>query len=404
MAQQQSRAQSCPKPSADSLFEGGGGGGNGRNSPPLPRQTMGTVTATHRCTRSAHGRCPGVPPETPPSCCGSCSDRAYRTVQGSRPKVDYDDCHERQRATPAAASTPASGLSLLVASPPQHGCRLRHDEQNLFEDAPLLLYRQHEELMVDRRWQGVDRGQSDGDTAGNGGTVNTAPPPCVGIYQEHSINRFTASCPLPWGHDGIEHDHWTSRLTVSYGGNGGFEHRRLGRIASGSGRLPPIGAPASNGGGGNGGGVSPVMLPPSTARPAPSNPHQWLESFNLRRSRSGASGSEDAAGLESPPPVLPLLSNPRVSIAGGGVTSVAAGEAGSPGLADSLLPQAEGRVVAVGTCPAADCPTNGDCLSGATLEMLVYEVNFKRATRTFLPGESSNQRSISCGTLVIVSA
>ncbi|CAM9632070.1 unnamed protein product, partial [Scytosiphon promiscuus] len=30
------------------------------------------------------------------------------------------------------------------------------------------------------------------------------------------------------------------------------------------------------------------------------------------------------------------------------------------------------------TCPAPDCPVNGDCLPGATLDMLVYEVQFKR--------------------------
>lgn len=384
--QEQLRHQSCPDLGADALF--GSSGVSGRSSP--PQCQMDAVTATRRCNRPAHGRGFAIPPTTPTSCFGSCSGEAHHTVLRSRSRVDYDDPHEPQRAT--LGTTPV-GLNLLVA-PPQHcrdnGCRLRHDEQKFSEGAPLL-YRQHEALR-----QEADRCQS--DSIGDG--IITPAPPGFG-------NGFTTSYPPRGGASGGASSAFSGSTSSS--DRDTVEHHRLdGRTASGSGRLRPISAPAGSddGGGVNPSVVTPPRTAPSTAVSTPTNPQQWLENFSLRLSTS-ASGV-GAAALESPSPsVLPLASNSRTStlggVDGGSVTSAAAGEAASPGLTDSLLPRVECRAAAAGACPAADCPANGDCLPGATAEMLVYEVNFKRATRTFLPAENLDHKSILCGTLMKVS-
>lgn len=257
-----------------------------------------------------------------------------------------------------------------------------------------LLYGKHEALADEWR-QEVDRRHSS-ESIGDG-SVSPAPPG-FGNRQEHSTNFFSVSCPPGIGSNRGESSPFSGRKSLSSWNT--FEHQSLdGRIVSASGRLRPIGAAA-----GNIGGIG--INRPSTAVSTPTNPQQWLENIALRQSKN-ANGGGGTAALESlSPSLLPLPSNSRVSTVGtgggSGFTCAVAGEAVSPGLGDSLRPLVEGRVSAVGTCPAADCPANGDCLPGATPEMLVYEVNFKRATRTFLPGENLDHKSISCGTLLKV--
>lgn len=382
--------------SDDALF-GGSGGHSRRNS--LRHRQIEAVPATRRYNPAAHSRGSAVPAGTPPSGCCSCSCGAHPTGRIPHSRVDADDCHEQQRATLTAI--PANGRT-------EQGCRLRHDKQELSGGAPLV-YRQHEAL-VDERRQGVDRGQSEGI---RDFTINTHPPG-FGSRREHSINRVAASYPSGGDARGGTGSAFSGRKSSS--DRSTSEHQRLaGGILSGSGSQPPIGAPASNDGGGGNAPVafprppwSPRAAPSSTAVSTPRNPQQWLNNFELRQS-SSVSGGGGAASLEClPPSVLSLASNSRISNVvvvggGGGVTSAVAREDFPPGLAASLLPHVEGRVVAVGVCPAADCPVNGDCLPGATPEMLVYEMNFKRATRTFLPAEKLKNESILCGALMKVS-
>lgn len=127
---------------------------------------------------------------------------------------------------------------------------------------------------------------------------------------------------------------------------------------------------------------SPVA--PATLR-TPKNPFEWLQ--NLRHVRTGT-GNEKGS------------STPRTS------RSSSMSSHASPSRLASFVGGADGRsfhqrsdsmLRGAGTCPAPDCPGNGDCLPGATPDMLVYEVKFKRATRTFLPGDFLSDTTISCG-------
>lgn len=377
---QHSQLQSCPGLGADAQV--GGSGGYGRNSP-VQRQ-MEAKTAPRRCDQSTHCGVSAIPRDTLSSLFGTCSGGVHHTVLKPRSRVEHGNCHEQQRA--ALGATPTGQQSQT------NGCCLRHDEQcfrhdekDLADRAPLL-YRQQLDALVDGQRQEADRGQS--DSIGDG-AINPAPSG-FGNRQGHSTNRFTVSDTPGSGANGGTSNPFSGRHPSS--DRATIEQQRLGgrTVVSGSEKLRPIGAPAS----GNDGGVP--NEPPWTAMSTPANPQQWLQKLNLRQSRTGsAAGGGAAAALRSlSPPALPLASTSRIS---------AGGEAVVPGPDDSPLPHAEGRLAAKETCPAADCPANGDCLPGATPEMRVFEVNFKRATRTFLAAKKSNHKSASFGTLMKVS-
>lgn len=137
---------------------------------------------------------------------------------------------------------------------------------------------------------------------------------------------------------------------------------------------------------------SPAFGPSSsTVLQPPNNPQEWLQNFNLRQSRkeSGSDGNDEGTNTPRTSRSSSASSSPP-SLSSCGGSSLA-------------VPQA-GAAAATGSCPATDCPANGDCLPGTTPDTLVYEVRFKRATRTFLSEENLDPRSISCGTLVKVSS
>ncbi|CAM9386759.1 unnamed protein product [Ectocarpus sp. 6 AP-2014] len=140
---------------------------------------------------------------------------------------------------------------------------------------------------------------------------------------------------------------------------------------------------------------SPAFGPSSsTVLQPPNNPLEWLQNFNLRQSRkgSGCDGNDEGTNTPSTSRSSSASSSPPCLGSRGG-SSLAVPRAGAAAAA-----------AAAGACPAADCPANGDCLPGTTPDTLVYEVRFKRATRTFLSEENLDPRSISCGTVVKVEA
>ena len=134
----------------------------------------------------------------------------------------------------------------------------------------------------------------------------------------------------------------------------------------------------------------------TTVLPKPKNSLEWLQ--NLRQARAGTGLGKDK-GPGTPrtsrsSSVSSLASPSRLS------ALVSAG-AGDRGAVCHLRSEAMVRG-AVGLCPAPDCPGVGDCVPGATPGMLVYEVKFKRATRTFLLGETLRDEDVSCGDLMKV--
>ncbi|CBN78603.1 conserved unknown protein [Ectocarpus siliculosus] len=140
---------------------------------------------------------------------------------------------------------------------------------------------------------------------------------------------------------------------------------------------------------------SPAFGPSSsTVLQPPNNPLEWLQNFNLRQSRkgSGSDGNDEGTNTPRTSRSSSASSSPPCLGSRGG-SALAVPRAGSAAAA-----------AAAGACPAADCPANGDCLPGTTPDTLVYEVRFKRATRTFLSEENLDPRSISCGTVVKVEA
>eukprot|EP00752_Nemacystus_decipiens_P014641 g13038.t1 len=274
----------------------------------------------------------------------------------------------------------------------QFACRCCIGGGNVREDACGQQY----DGFVNGRRQGVGRGLS--DSMGDG-IINPAPPG-FGNRQEPLTNRFTVSSSPGSGANGDTSSPLSGRHPSSDPATIG-QQRPDGRIVSGSERLRPASAPA-----GNDGDVS--SNPPSTLMSAPANPQQWLQYFSLRQSRTasgGGGGVPTAAREPRSTLVLPLASTYRPGAGGGnGVTRGFVEQAAFPGRDHSLLSHVEGRVAAEACCPAADGPANGDCPPGATRDMLVYEVNFKRATRTFLPAKNLNHNCISCGTHMKVEA
>ena len=141
----------------------------------------------------------------------------------------------------------------------------------------------------------------------------------------------------------------------------------------------------------------PSPLPPATlaplAPPMPKNSEEWLQ--NLDHTRVGGKGKDKSPGT------------PRTS------RSSSMSSLASPSRLSALVGAGDRRSVcglrseamvagAMGLCPAPDCPGVGDCLPGAMPEMLVYEVMFKRGTRTFLLGEALRDENMSCGDFIKV--
>ncbi|CAM9576572.1 unnamed protein product [Pylaiella littoralis] len=220
-------------------------------------------------------------------------------------------------------------------------------------------------------------------------------------HQQRLTTRSSASYPSGGdfnGDDGSASDRPTSTRNMTMVEPSstaiGENRQRLEAVPPGSGSCPqrsrlekfplptPKYTPVGNGLGGNGSADSaavttswPEARAPSlgTLPPTLENPTERLQHLSLGQSMSGSGSGSDDRGAGLPP------TQDR-----GGAAAAA---------------------VVVGMCPALDCPAGSDeCLPGATPDMLVYEVDFKRATRTFLPGEELDHENIVCGTLVKVEA
>lgn len=165
---------------------------------------------------------------------------------------------------------------------------------------------------------------------------------------------------------------------------------------------------------------SPQVAPAfSTPAPAPGSPFEWLKKLNLRQSSYGKGSygtdeSTDTPSTASSSSATSTSSSFGIGTAdgggdeGGGGNHAPLSDGAGQHRADVMAVGGQGAVAMTAahgmcsTCPAPDCPGNGDCLPGATPDMLVYEVQFKRAIRTFLPGEDIDATSISCGVLMKV--
>lgn len=126
---------------------------------------------------------------------------------------------------------------------------------------------------------------------------------------------------------------------------------------------------------------SPPLQPP-LLKPPPKNPVEWLQ--RLERSRN----SSTAATATTPKDSASSCTSP--------VSCMSSGSSLAPSPASGVLVATDGTAITAAhvsslsssrTCPAPDCPGTDQCLPGATPDMVVYEVRFKRSTRIFLPGE-----------------
>lgn len=154
---------------------------------------------------------------------------------------------------------------------------------------------------------------------------------------------------------------------------------------------------------------SPFLRKPTSPNPqpsAPQNPVEWLQRLQrARKSTTTAITKDPVSGSTSPTSCMSSLSSLAPSptsralataaastgaiTVGGSSCVVSVAEVGDAAAAVRVSPNAFAR-----TCPAPDCPGTENCLPGATPNMVVYEVKFKRATRRFLPGEGF---SADCG-------
>lgn len=126
---------------------------------------------------------------------------------------------------------------------------------------------------------------------------------------------------------------------------------------------------------------SPPLQPPLLESP-PKNPVEWLQ--RLQHSRN----CYTAATATTPKNSMSSCTSPT--------SCLSSGSSLAPSPASRVLVATDGVAITAahvsslsssGTCPAPDCPGTEHCLPGATPDMVVYEVRFKRATRIFLPGE-----------------
>lgn len=151
--------------------------------------------------------------------------------------------------------------------------------------------------------------------------------------------------------------------------------------------------------------VSPPAAAPGVL-PKPKNPFEWLQ--RLQQSRGGKEKCPTTPRTSRSSSMSSLASPARLAALMGGAPAAAAGDGSSRACggghqrSDSMAATRGGVVYGAGVCPAPDCPGNGDCLPGATPDMLVYEVKFKRATRTFLLGDAMDHGSTCCGDRVKV--
>lgn len=149
----------------------------------------------------------------------------------------------------------------------------------------------------------------------------------------------------------------------------------------------------------------PMLLKP----PSPRNPMEWLQGLHRTRRSTTAISNDSVSGSTTPPTVRDSsVSSMAPSPAHGGVAADGNGCLLSPTAA--VAAARTFPAVLVGRCLAPDCPCTGNCLPDATPDMLVFEVKFKRATRTFLPsilangagGDDNHSGAICCGDRVKV--
>lgn len=136
----------------------------------------------------------------------------------------------------------------------------------------------------------------------------------------------------------------------------------------------------------------------ATTRPPPpkaaETPLEWIENLCWKRSTAASVDTADTVLLETPPTCYPSSKSPPLLLP---IYHGLNGRREDKREKPRSPPEAgEGR------CSAQNCPANGSCLGGAAPDTLVYEVDFKRATRTFLPGTELVGKVISRGDTVKV--
>ena len=380
--------------------------------------------------------------------------------------VEYNDVYERRRAALAARPSLPNMASLAGSAQHGGGGgdgiggRSHHSELQL-SNAMHHLHQRHREARPDNfgRRQEFDHGGSGGS---NGNGIAGAPfaGRRSGCYSAEGfdprLEQQESQCETFRGVSldvtrrrgaaqevNYHQEHATDRFAASYssGGNpNGGAGSAFGRCKSFSGiataeqqhidgRITAEGGSCQPFGGGGGEPIPPTSRSPpfatsaaaaesaaagASAMSTPKNPLEWLQNLNLRQSRNG-SGEGDDRGATPPRTSRsnsgsPLANDSDIGAAGGAVSTAAFDMAGFSGRSELLPSQGQRKAAvaaavaaAAGSCPAPDCTANSDCVPGASPETLVYEVNFKRATRTFLPGDKLNHDCISCGALMIVS-
>lgn len=134
--------------------------------------------------------------------------------------------------------------------------------------------------------------------------------------------------------------------------------------------------------------------------PRPKNPFEWLQ--RLHQTRNGKEKCPTTPRTSRSSSMSSLASPARLAALVGGAPAPGDGRACGGHQRSESMATTRSIVYGAGNCPAPDCAGNGDCLPGATPDMLVYEVKFKRATRTFLLGDMMDHNSICCGDRVKV--
>lgn len=134
--------------------------------------------------------------------------------------------------------------------------------------------------------------------------------------------------------------------------------------------------------------------------PRPKNPFEWLQ--RLHQTRNGKEKCPTTPRTSRSSSMSSLASPARLAALVGGAPAPGDGRACGGHQRSESMATTRDILYCAGSCPAPDCAGNGDCLPGATPDMLVYEVKFKRATRTFLLGDMMDHSSTCCGDRVKV--
>lgn len=371
-------------------------------SPPPPQQQFRSTTAAGPRSRQAYSRAIRSLEELPSSSFRSRSNRVLNATLA--PGSEFDGFRQRQQHRVALVARPSLSNVGDLAVPAQHDSGtvciaggLRHGKQG----REVNNGRSDSISAPTASGSGAYTPDSFNDHPGQHQPQYVAAPHDRNTHRQHNRQRSTNSSTASYPSGGDSNVGVGSpancRASISTMARVespsmavGENRRRLEVVSSGSESCPQLGgleafphsthkyAPVRNGAGGSGSMDSTAVTtswpqacaPSSDTLPPLKNPTDWPQHFSLGQSMNGSGSGGNDRDAASPPP----------QDQGGAATATA-----------------------LRTCPAQDCPAGShNCLHDATPDMLVYEVNFKRATRTFLLGGDLDHNTIVCGTLVKV--